>query len=464
MALHDITYALKDGKPVHVSEVERGLSCGCTCAACGEPLVARKGKVKAHHFAHKSDGHSCGYGYQSSLHLMAKEAVAEMGYIWLPDLYINVGNGEGNQILLEEARSVTVDEVWLERKVGGVIPDIVIRFGDEQFLLEVYVTHAVDDTKKRKLEAAGLSAMELDLHDVDGDVDKAYIQDLMMSHTDEKYWACGPWMAEWKERYRDAADIRGITHGEDGDSVYGCPKTYDRKYGVNRAKVTRCAACRFCMGRTDDEVYCFGRDEVPYPQEIHQGIRKEAFPAADEGRLREEWERKTAGLVTRPSYAVRQEEPFQSMFSAKWNATGPRYSADLSGLAQAMEDALAFKMLQEKMGVSSRQSLLNMWRRANNEWHVKTDSHMPYGFQSFLASLVVELFPEQSCLYVTTGEHAMLQAGIDFGSGERIVRFFVDGEEPYPVPEGLNLYDIGQDIRWESVTLDRFKSIISGLE
>ena len=168
MTLHEITYALKDGKPVHVSEVERGLACGCTCAACGEPLLARKGKVKAHHFAHKSDGNSCGYGYQSSLHLMAKEAIAELSYIWLPDLYVNVGNGEGNQILLEEARSITVDEVWLERKVGGVIPDIVIRSGDEQFLLEVYVTHAVDDTKKRKLEAAGLSAMELDLRAMDG--------------------------------------------------------------------------------------------------------------------------------------------------------------------------------------------------------------------------------------------------------------------------------------------------------
>lgn len=317
MALHDITYALKDGKPVHVSEVERGMACGCTCAACGEPLVARKGKVKAHHFAHKSDGNSCGYGYQSSLHLMAKEAIAEMGYIWLPDLYVNVGNGAGNQMLLEEARSVTVDEVLLERRVGGVVPDVVIKSGDEQFLLEVYVTHAVDSRKRQKMEAAGLSAMELDLHDIDGEIDKEYIQELMLGHTDRKYWACSPEVPEWKERYRDAADVRGITHGEDGDCVYGCPRAYDRKYGEKWAGVTRCANCRFCMGRTDDDVYCFGREGIPFPEDIHSGrVRKNIFPAADESRLKAKWKR----LCTPKPAAIRREERPAPVTAAAFSA------------------------------------------------------------------------------------------------------------------------------------------------
>lgn len=271
--------------------------------------------------------------------------------------------------------------------------------------------------------------------------------------------------------------MRGVTHSMDGDCVYGCPRTYGRKYGEKWASVRACACCRFCMGRTDDEIYCFGREGIPFPQDIFRGIAKETFSAADEGNLRKELERARQSMLaakqreTCPSMSdgnfgntMKQRETYQSVFDGRFDASMRQYSADLSGLSQAMEDCLAFQMLREKMGICSRQSLLNIWKRANNEWHVKTDSCMTYGFQSFLASLVVELFPEDAWLEVTSGEHAMLQAGIDMGSGERLIRFFVDGEDPYPVPERCNIYDIGQSIRWETVTLDRFMSMIDKLK
>lgn len=60
----NLTYAQKNEKLVHVSEVERGLKCGCVCPACGEVLIARKGNKVVHHFAHKSTI-ECQYGYQN---------------------------------------------------------------------------------------------------------------------------------------------------------------------------------------------------------------------------------------------------------------------------------------------------------------------------------------------------------------------------------------------------------------
>ena len=62
----NLIYAVKDGKVIHISAVESGLSCGCTCPACGESLVAKKGQKMMHHFAHKS-GSDCEYGYETSL-------------------------------------------------------------------------------------------------------------------------------------------------------------------------------------------------------------------------------------------------------------------------------------------------------------------------------------------------------------------------------------------------------------
>lgn len=49
---HTLPFGLKDGKLVNVGQVDRGLACGCTCPACSGPLIARKGDVRIHHFAH----------------------------------------------------------------------------------------------------------------------------------------------------------------------------------------------------------------------------------------------------------------------------------------------------------------------------------------------------------------------------------------------------------------------------
>lgn len=38
----NLTYALKDGVLVHISQVPSGLQCGCKCSACGETLIAKR--------------------------------------------------------------------------------------------------------------------------------------------------------------------------------------------------------------------------------------------------------------------------------------------------------------------------------------------------------------------------------------------------------------------------------------
>ncbi|MEE1272337.1 MAG: competence protein CoiA family protein [Bacteroidales bacterium] len=73
----DLTYALdSEGKLVNIGDVESGKKCGCFCPACKESLVARKGKIRKHHFAHSS-GISCEHAYESMLHQLAKEKFKE---------------------------------------------------------------------------------------------------------------------------------------------------------------------------------------------------------------------------------------------------------------------------------------------------------------------------------------------------------------------------------------------------
>lgn len=44
----------KGGRIVHVGEVPSGLACDCKCLDCDEPLIARKGEIREHHFGHTS--------------------------------------------------------------------------------------------------------------------------------------------------------------------------------------------------------------------------------------------------------------------------------------------------------------------------------------------------------------------------------------------------------------------------
>ena len=75
----NLIYATRDGSIVSIDDVKSGLKCGCTCPACGELLIAKKGQKMMHHFAHHS-GHTCEYGYESSLHLAAKDILSKNIY------------------------------------------------------------------------------------------------------------------------------------------------------------------------------------------------------------------------------------------------------------------------------------------------------------------------------------------------------------------------------------------------
>ena len=55
-----------NGKFRDVADVKRGLRCGCFCADCKGPLVAKKGEVRVHHFAHH-DRRDCRHALEASL-------------------------------------------------------------------------------------------------------------------------------------------------------------------------------------------------------------------------------------------------------------------------------------------------------------------------------------------------------------------------------------------------------------
>ena len=139
----------KDGKLIYIDEAKNGLECECFCPSCKQPLIAKNGgKKREHHFAHLNVA-ECEHGYQSALHYMAKDLFMEMEYLTFIKNNLSV--------------RYKIDSVELEHKVSDIIPDILVTCDGKQFIVEIYVTHAVDDDKKQKIKNLQISAIEVDI-------------------------------------------------------------------------------------------------------------------------------------------------------------------------------------------------------------------------------------------------------------------------------------------------------------
>src|SRR5688572_23182955 len=78
-----IGYGMKGGQLLFIANVPRGLVCGCVCYRCGQPLVAKKGSIRRHHFAHH-EATDCHGAAESVLHSLAKKLIAELTVFEIP--------------------------------------------------------------------------------------------------------------------------------------------------------------------------------------------------------------------------------------------------------------------------------------------------------------------------------------------------------------------------------------------
>lgn len=182
---NQLIYALKDGVATSIENVESGLKCGCICPSCGEPLVAKKGTKRMHHFSHYS-GHNCEYGYETSLHLAAKEILSTANRIMLPAVYIQFPNSPKAPELYCESKEISIERVELEKRFQDVIPDVVIYAGGKQLFLEVYVTHAIDDIKLKKLKQTDISTIEIDLSKKEHSISLEELRSILLDNSEEK--------------------------------------------------------------------------------------------------------------------------------------------------------------------------------------------------------------------------------------------------------------------------------------
>ncbi len=271
----NLIYALKSEKIVHISEVESGLKCDCICPACGAQLVAKKGSKMAHHFAHHA-GENCEYGYESSLHLAAKDILSKAKKMVIPPVYVVFPDSYKKKELVCEAKEIPIDHVELEKRYGGVVPDIIVYTGNKQFFVEIYVTHAIDATKLKKLQSANISTIEIDLSKKDSTTSAEELTDILLRDSEEKAWKYNVVANEYLQRFYQAGDSREpIAHGFSW-RIDNCPI----KSRVWRGKpyanyIDDCLYCPYCISTSSgSSLLCSGRLRIATIADFNIPIEK----------------------------------------------------------------------------------------------------------------------------------------------------------------------------------------------
>jgi len=140
-----IAFHLPTQKFIHIDNASNGLSCECICLKCNERLEAIQGKIKTKHFRHYTNL-NCEGSQESALHELGKQILVDNYQITIPKYgIINYSN--------------PVAEKRLETKR----PDVSAIFEGQQIFFEIFVSHAVDSSKKEFFIEKKYKSVEIDL-------------------------------------------------------------------------------------------------------------------------------------------------------------------------------------------------------------------------------------------------------------------------------------------------------------
>lgn len=204
-----LQYGMRDGKILHVSELsdnERGLACRCTCPACEMELQARIGTGKRRpHFSHHKEACNIASAQQTALHLLAKEILEESHKIMLPAYILDGKTGDfvdydvydfaiEKQLMSYKYKgpvNYQFDKVILEERNNDIIPDVLIwdSSNGKKLIIEVAVTHFVDDKKRQKIIEKGISALEIDISQLHNrEFNRSILKEALINSIDSKRW------------------------------------------------------------------------------------------------------------------------------------------------------------------------------------------------------------------------------------------------------------------------------------
>jgi hypothetical protein len=272
-----LPFGIKDEMLLHISEARQGLACGCVCPCCQEPLVARKGAITVHHFAHHK-GTECANAVETVLHLAAKQILAEHREIALPAVQIKF-DAYREPIELSAVRKFALDDVRAEHRIDNIVPDILAYSGGVPLMIEIRVTHEVDEIKLAKIRRLGISAIEIDLSSFCRTFSRAELLDAVVNQTANKKWIFNARAEEYQRMFLGTGERKRSVRRGLAIHVDYCPIKARVWKGKSYANVLDdCIYCKFVLnaGIGLHEIVCGGKHKITTIDQLHAFYEKPA--------------------------------------------------------------------------------------------------------------------------------------------------------------------------------------------
>ncbi|WP_444679484.1 hypothetical protein [Halomonas sp. E19] len=160
------------------------------------------GEKVRHYFAHSNSDRPCSTGAETGIHLAAKQLIADRLAIPVPSLTASVEAADSRGHKLSVSKKIypgtdrhPVTHAALEVGLGDVRPDLVVTLGGVQILIEVAVTHYIDEEKRRRLDERGLRCIEISLGHVQRTLTLNVLEDEIYNQFNAM-WIVNPRLAE----------------------------------------------------------------------------------------------------------------------------------------------------------------------------------------------------------------------------------------------------------------------------
>jgi len=132
MSLIPFAYSINKKELVGINDVPSGMKCNCLCPSCGMKLIARKGDINEHHFAHKEEADElCEYSFWVSVRDMSKQIIQKSQYINihaynLQNLHKRIFTTKEGRVEIHQVKEFSGEEFDLQLQTS--IGDLYIYF------------------------------------------------------------------------------------------------------------------------------------------------------------------------------------------------------------------------------------------------------------------------------------------------------------------------------------------------
>lgn len=174
---------------IHINDFKKNENQTVICIGCGSRLIAKQGTKNQWHFSHYNLS-SCDGGFETALHLLAKEVFLTFKTLVLPPkiIFHKENNLTETATIVKSLQKIEIDECFIEMQLENIRPDILVVAKGHKLIIEIAVTHFIDDTKRHNIEKLGISCIEIDL---------SHLKNTYFDFETLKYELCNPKNAKW---------------------------------------------------------------------------------------------------------------------------------------------------------------------------------------------------------------------------------------------------------------------------